>query len=81
MKVPETSISTIILPEKISPLSCLHLDEKKNLWMGTTSNGLYCLSGDKKDFPNLSQEVISRVFTKIRLKNYGSVPGKKDSTG
>ena len=61
-------------------LSCLHLDEKKNLWMGTTSNGLYCLSGDKK-FPNLSQEVISRVFTKIRLKNYGSVPGKKDSTG
>ena len=52
-------------------LSCLHLDEKKNLWMGTTSNGVYCLSDDKQ---------LSQPITKIRLKNYGSVPGKKDST-
>ena len=32
---------------------------------------------ETKRFPNPSQEVILRVFTKIRLKNYGSVLGKK----
>ena len=49
--------------------------------LGVTDLEAAELLPEAKRFPNLSQEVISRVFTKIRLKNYGSVPGKKDSTG
>ena len=42
-------------------LSCLHLDKNKNLWMGTTSNGIYCLSEDK----NLSRPVTKGNITSI----------------
>ena len=42
-------------------LSCLHLDKNKNLWMGTTSNGIYCLSEDK----SLSQPVTKGNITSI----------------
>ncbi len=42
-------------------LSCLHLDEKKNLWMGTTSNGVYCLSDDKQ----LSQPIMKGNIASI----------------
>ena len=43
-------------------LSCLHLDEKKNLWMGTTSNGLYCLSGDKKISQPVTRGNIASIY-------------------
>lgn len=43
-------------------LSCLHLDEKKNLWMGTTSNGVYCLSDDKQ----LSQPITRKHSQHLR---------------
>lgn len=42
-------------------LSCLHLDKNKNLWMGTTSNGIYCLSEDK----SLSRPVTKGNITSI----------------
>ena len=42
-------------------LSCLHLDKNKNLWLGTTSNGIYCLSEDK----NLSRPVTKGNITSI----------------
>lgn len=42
-------------------LSCFHLDQKNNLWMGTTSNGLYCLSEDKK----LSQPILKGNIASI----------------
>ena len=43
-------------------LSCLHLDEKKNLWMGTTSNGLYCLSDDKKISQPVTRGNIASIY-------------------
>lgn len=42
-------------------LSCLHLDEKKNLWMGTTSNGVFCLTDNK----SLSQPITRGNITSI----------------
>ena len=62
-------------------LSCLHLERKEKSVNGDYTVTDFTVYRETKRFPNLSQEVISRVFTKIRLKNYGSVPGKKDSTG
>ena len=79
-EVPETSISTIILPEKISPSPASTWTKRKICgWELPVTD--FTVYRETRRFPNLSQEVISRVFTKIRLKNYGSVPGKKDSTG
>ena len=51
-----------LLAGKAIPLSCLHLDEKKNLWMGTTSNGLYCLSGDKKISQPVTRGNIASIY-------------------
>ena len=80
MKVPETSISTIILPEKISPSPVSTWTKRKICgWELPVTD--FTVYRETKRFPNPSQEVILRVFTKIRLKNYGSVLGKKDSTG
>ena len=63
----------------------LYIGKREEVFVYNESTGNFDLYftfyRDTKRFPNLSQEVISRVFTKIRLKNYGSVPGKKDSTG
>ena len=42
-------------------LSCLHLDDKKNLWMGTTGNGVYCLSENK----TVSQPITKGNITSI----------------
>ena len=43
-------------------LSCLHLDEKKNLWMGTTSNGVYCLSDDKQLSQPITKGNIASIY-------------------
>ena len=68
------------LPEKISPSPASTWTKRKICgWELPVTD--FTVYRETKKFPNLSQEVISRVFTKIRLKNYGSVPGKKDSTG
>lgn len=42
-------------------LSCLHLDEKNTLWMGTTNRGVYCLSEDR----GLSQPITKGNITSI----------------
>lgn len=42
-------------------LSCLHLDEKNTLWMGTTNRGVYCLSEDRR----LSQPITKGNITSI----------------
>ena len=68
------------LAEKISPSPASTWTKRKICgWELPVTD--FTVYRETKKFPNLSQEVISRVFTKIRLKNYGSVPGKKDSTG
>jgi hypothetical protein len=68
------------LAEKISPSPASTWTKRKICgWELPVTD--FTVYRETKRFPNLSQEVISRVFTKIRLKNYGSVPGKKDSTG
>lgn len=61
MKVRETSISTIILPERYHPL-LPPPGRKENLWMGTTSNGLYCLSGDKKISQPVTRGNIASIY-------------------
>lgn len=43
-------------------LSCFHLDDKKNLWMGTTSNGVYCLSEDKKLSQPIAKGNIASIY-------------------
>ena len=43
-------------------LSCLHLDKKKNLWMGTTSNGVYCLSEDKQLSQPITKGNIASIY-------------------
>ena len=43
-------------------LSCLHLDDKKNLWMGTTGNGVYCLSENKTVFQPITKGNITSIY-------------------
>lgn len=42
-------------------LSCFHLDEQKNLWMGTTANGVFRLADDK----TLTQPITKGNITSI----------------
>ena len=43
-------------------LSCIHLDKKKNLWMGTTRNGLYCLSEGKELSQPITKGNIASIY-------------------
>ena len=50
------------LTGKNNTIFCLHLDEKKNLWMGTTSNGLYKLNEHKYLSHPLTQGNITSIY-------------------
>lgn len=43
-------------------LSCLHLDEKKNLWMGTAGKGVYRLSEDKTISRPVTEGNITSIY-------------------
>lgn len=49
------------LAEKNNTMSCLHLDEKGNLWMGTSGNGVYRLGKNKE----LSRPLLEGNITNI----------------
>lgn len=47
---------------KNNTMSCLHLDAKENLWMGTSNNGVYRLGKDKVLSHPISKGNISSIF-------------------
>lgn len=50
------------LKEKAAAFSCFHIDGKKNLWMGTTENGVYKLDGNGRLSHPVSKGNITSIY-------------------